>query len=53
MTAVRQEILDQIQKQLSEPEIQENIHKITEAALARFLEVFPELLAKHFSELFR
>lgn len=52
MTAVRQEILDQIRQQLADPKIQQKIHKITQEALKRFLEIYPELLAKHLSELF-
>lgn len=52
MTAVRQEVLDQIRGQLADPKIQQKINKITQDALKRFLEVFPDLLAKHLSELF-
>lgn len=52
MTAVRQEILDQIRGQLADPKIQQKINEIAGDALKRFLEVFPELLAKHLADLF-
>lgn len=52
MTAVRQEIVDQIRGQLVDPKVQQKITKITQDALTRFLDTFPELLAKHLSELF-